>query len=171
MLTVEVYEMSKKIDIKFKLTIQEKIEIFNIIKNYRTVRSSLIEILKFVQKSYGWISNELITELACILKISKCDIEEIATFYSQIFRQPIGRNIIKYCDSVVCYVNGCEKIRCSLEKNLNVNVGETTKDFKFTLLPICCLGNCDKSPTIMINDDLYSNVTEYSVIVLLESYQ
>lgn len=162
--------MSKKISIKIELTIQEKTEILNVIKNYEDIRSSLIEVLKIVQKNRGWISRELVSEISSILKVSKCDVEEVATFYSQIFRQPVGRNIIKYCDSAVCYINGCEKIKHSLEHKLNISIGQTTEDFRFTLLPICCLGNCDKSPTIMINDDLYSNLTEFSVVKLLESY-
>jgi len=163
--------MSKKNSDKFKLTTQEKKEILNIINNYEDTRSGCIEALKIVQKNRGWVSKELIVAISNVLKISECDIEEIATFYSQIFRQPVGRNVIKYCDSVVCYVNGCEKIKSALERELKISIGETTQDCKFTLLPICCLGNCDKSPTMMINDNLHSYLTEELVIKLLETYQ
>lgn len=158
---------------KIELTLQEKTEILDVISNYKDqdVKSCVIEVLKIFQKHRGWISRDSIFKIANILNISECDVEEVATFYSQIFRQPVGRNIIKYCDSMVCYVNGYEKIKNCLEKELNIIVGQTTTDFRFTLLPICCLGNCDKSPTMMINDDLYSNLTEFSVIKLLELYR
>lgn len=155
---------------KFKLTKKERTEIINISKNYENSRASSIEALKIIQKNYGWISRKSIFEISKILRISECDIEEVATFYSQIFRYPVGKNVIKYCDSIVCYVNGCETIKYILEEKLNINIGETTKDLKFTLLPICCLGYCDKSPVVMINDDMYSNLTKNLIIKLLESY-
>lgn len=95
----------------------------------------------------------------------------MATFYSQIFRQPVGRNIIRYCDSVVCFLTGYQKIKITLEKYLKIKIGETTEDKRFTLLPVCCLGNCDKGPTIMINEDTYSLLTPESIPCLLESYK
>lgn len=152
------------------LSNEEKTEILDEINNYEDPRSSSIEALKIVQKYRGWISREAIFAIADLLKISESDLEEIATFYSQIFRQPVGRNIIKYCNSVVCYINGCEKIKKTLEQVLEIRVGGTTVDCRFTLLPICCLGNCDKSPTIMINDDVYFNVEPDMIINLLEVY-
>lgn len=97
--------------------------------------------------------------------------ESVATFYSQIYRQPVGRNIIRYCDSVVCYLTGYEKIKKFLEDYLCVETGNTTKDGRFTLLPVCCLGNCDKGPTIMINEDLHSRLNPDLIPNLLELYK
>jgi len=156
---------------KYQLSSQEKIEILNKKNNYENTRSSLIEALKIIQKYRGWISRESMYAISNLLKISESDVEEVATFYSQIFRQRVGRNIIRYCDSVVCYIAGYEKIKRVLETTLNVQIGNTTSDFRFTLLPVCCLGNCDKAPAIMINDDIYSNVKPEIVINLLELYQ
>ncbi len=127
--------------------------------------------MKIVQKQRGWVSDQAIIEISKILNISLSDIEGIATFYSQIYRQPVGRNIIRYCDSVVCYLTGYQKIKKALEKHLSIKTGQTTLDKRFTLLPICCLGNCDKSPTIMINEDLHSKLTPESIPHLLESYK
>ena len=99
------------------------------------------------------------------------EIEGIATFYSQIFRQPVGRNIIRYCDSVVCFLTGYEIIKTTLENSLKIKTGETSKDNRFTLLPVCCLGNCDKAPTLMINEDTYSFLNAESIKHLLELYK
>ncbi|WP_276578752.1 NADH-quinone oxidoreductase subunit NuoE [Buchnera aphidicola] len=153
------------------LTDEEINEIQNQKKYYENSRAIVIEALKIVQKKRGWISDQAIYAISKILKINPSDVEGVATFYSQIFRQPVGRNIIRYCDSVVCFLTGYEAIQSALEDYLKIKIGETTKDNRFTLLPVCCLGNCDKSPTIMINEDTYSFLTPESIPCLLESYK
>ncbi|QCI22614.1 NADH-quinone oxidoreductase subunit NuoE [Buchnera aphidicola] len=161
----------REISIKFKLTNEEINEIENQKKYYENFRAISIEALKIVQKKRGWISDQAIHAIAEILKIKTSDVEGVATFYSQIFRKPVGRNIIRYCDSVVCFLTGYKTIKMALEDYLKIKIGETTKDNRFTLLPVCCLGNCDKSPTIMINEDTYSFLTPESIPHLLESYK
>ncbi|CAL4319435.1 NADH-quinone oxidoreductase subunit NuoE [Buchnera aphidicola] len=139
--------------------------------HYEHPRAVLIEALKIVQKTRGWVSDNLIKEISRVLSISVVEVEEIATFYSQIYRCPVGRNIIKYCDSVVCYVMGYKNIKRKIQKILNIKPGHTTNDNKFTLLPISCLGNCDKAPVIMINNHTYSNVNIDFIPILLEKFQ
>lgn len=153
------------------LSKEEETDILKIKDNYEDPQSSSVEALKIVQKNRGWVSKQAILEISKILTISESNLEEVATFYSQIFRKPVGRNIIRYCDSVVCYMCGCEDIKLCLEDVLNISIGETTKDFRFTLLPICCLGNCDNAPTIMINDNIYSRLNLERVVELLELYK
>ncbi|MGL5310225.1 MAG: NAD(P)H-dependent oxidoreductase subunit E, partial [Plesiomonas shigelloides] len=82
-----------------------------------------------------------------------------------------GRHVIRYCDSVVCYITGYQAIQKKLETRLGIKPGQTTSDQRFTLLPVCCLGNCDKSPTLMIDDDTHSHVSPESVDLLLEKYE
>ncbi|XBC44508.1 MAG: NADH-quinone oxidoreductase subunit NuoE [Buchnera aphidicola (Schlechtendalia peitan)] len=163
--------LKEKLNDTFELSNDEKQDILKHKNYYESSRASSIEALKIVQKNRGWISKRALYEIAKILEISASDLEEIATFYSQIFRKPVGRNIIRYCDSVVCYMYGCENIKSFLEKRLDILIGETTKDFRFTLLPTCCLGSCDKAPVIMINDRVYSNLTLQLIAELLESYR
>lgn len=139
-------------------------------KCYKNNKAVCIEALKIVQKYRGWVSDNVIYEIAKILKISFSEIEEIATFYSQIFRKPVGKNIIRYCDSFVCYINGYKNIKKKIENTLKIKTGQTTQDKKFTLLPTCCLGNCDKSPTIMINEDTYILLTPEMIPDLLGKY-
>ncbi|WP_367673812.1 NADH-quinone oxidoreductase subunit NuoE [Buchnera aphidicola] len=161
---------TRLVNVVFKLTDLEKNEIENKIKNYEYSRAVSIEALKIIQKERGWVSDEAILAISKILGIPAVDIEEVATFYNQIFRQPVGCNIIRYCDSVVCFINGYKNIKNSLENYLGIKPGETTKDGLFTLLPTCCLGDCDKGPVIMINEDVHLDCTSTNILTLLDSY-
>jgi len=137
---------------------------------YENACAVSIEALKIVQKKRGWVPDGAIYAIADILDIPVSDVEGVATFYSQIFRQPVGRHIIRYCDSVVCYINGYQGLQLAIEKKLSIKPGQTTTDSCFTLLPTCCLGNCDKGPTIMIDDDIYSYLKPEDIEYLLEQY-
>ncbi|WP_343192289.1 NADH-quinone oxidoreductase subunit NuoE [Buchnera aphidicola (Formosaphis micheliae)] len=155
----------------FRLNSLEKNKIKNQIKYYEDSRSVSIEALKIVQKERGWICDEAIFAISKLLGVSVVDIESVATFYNQIFRQPVGKNIIRYCDSIVCFINGYKDIQMLLENILAIKTGETTQDGMFTLLPTCCLGNCDQSPVLMINDDMHFCVTPKLIPNLLDSYK
>lgn len=155
----------------FRLSSTEILAINEKKKCYLDARAVSIEALKIVQKSRKWISKDSIIAIANILGISAAEVEGVATFYCHIFRQPVGRNIIRYCDSVVCFINGYLEIEEKLVKFLNIQSGETTKNGKFTLLPTCCLGACDKGPVLLINEDIYHNVTRDQVSCLLEKYK
>lgn len=139
--------------------------------HYEDPRAASIEALKMVQKHHGWVPDEAIEYIANILGISSADVEGVATFYSQIFRQEVGRHIIRVCDSMVCFIGGYHPVLDAIRKKLGIELGETTKDNRFTLLPVCCLGNCDKAPAIMIDEDTYGHLTPESVEQLLEAYQ
>ncbi|MGD6858530.1 MAG: NADH-quinone oxidoreductase subunit NuoE [Enterobacteriaceae bacterium] len=146
-------------------------KIEKILKNYENKNSAIIEVMKIVQKNRGgWISNKSMEDISKFLKIDLDYLEEIATFYSQIFRKPVGKYIIKFCDGIVCYINGYKEIKKIIESMIKIKSGDTTKDKKFTLLPISCLGNCDKSPTILINEKLYSNLNKINVSLILKKY-
>lgn len=155
----------------FQLSKKEILEINLKKKCYLDNRAVSIEALKIVQKNRKWICMEAIIAISNLLGISTAEVEGVATFYSHIFRKPVGRNIIKYCDSVVCFINGYLKIEEKLMCLLNVNIGETTRDKRFTLLPTCCLGACDKGPVLLINEDIHHNITKDSISCLLEKYK
>ncbi|URJ30442.1 NADH-quinone oxidoreductase subunit NuoE [Candidatus Blochmannia vicinus (nom. nud.)] len=154
----------------FKLSQSENSAIQEECTHYEDMRAASIEALKIIQKNRGWVPDEAIILIAKMLSISVADVEGVATFYNQIFRQPVGRNIIRYCDSVVCYLVGYEKIKKKLTYVLNVKVGGTTSDNRFTLLPTCCLGVCHKAPVIMINKDIYLDVVPEIITKLLGQY-
>lgn len=155
----------------FELSREEHEAIENEKQYYENARAASIEALKIVQKNRGYVSNEAIAAISQILGISGSNLEEVATFYSQIFLQPVGRHIIRYCDSVVCYITGCQSIQIALEQFLKIKPGQTTDDGRFTLLPTCCIGNCDKGPTMMVNEDTYAYLKPEGIGPLLEEYQ
>lgn len=140
-------------------------------KYYENYKAVSIEALKIVQKNRGWISDNILKEIAKVLCISVSELDEIATFYSQIYRRPVGRNIIKYCDSVVCYIMDYKSIKNKIQNILGIQPGCTTKDDRFTLLPISCLGNCNKAPVMMINNDTYYYLNIDHIPILLEEYK
>lgn len=156
---------------QFCLTIKEIEEIKKEKNKYKYQKAAAIEALKIAQKYRGWVSDNVLLEISKILKMTVNDLESIATFYSQIFRRPVGKYVIRYCDSFVCYINGYQKILEKIKNNLNIKVGETTLDKKFTLLPTCCLGSCDKSPVIMINDNFYYCLNVKIIDNILEYYK
>ncbi|MEQ8859770.1 MAG: NADH-quinone oxidoreductase subunit NuoE [Pseudomonadales bacterium] len=121
-------------------------------------RSAAIEALRIVQEKRGWVSDESLAAVARQLDMSADALDAIATFYNLIFREPVGRHVVMVCDSVSCYILGCDRLKRALEARLGVSTGGTTADGRFTLLPIVCLGACDRAPVLMIDEQLYGNV-------------
>ena len=139
-------------------------------QHYEDPRAASIEALKIVQEQRGWVPDGASEAIGEVLGIPGSDVEGVATFYSQIFRQPVGRHIIRVCDSMTCYIGGHESVLDSIRKELGIGPGQTTADNRFTLIPVCCLGNCDKAPALMIDDDTFGDVSADSVAALLEAY-
>ena len=145
------------------LSAQEIQEIETEISHLPDRESAAIDALLIVQKHRGWVSDESLAEVARLLDMSSAQLDSVATFYNLIFRQPVGRHVVMVCDSVSCYVMGADRLAVDIQKHLGVEFGETTPDNRFTLLPIVCLGACDKAPTMMIDEDLIENVTPESL--------
>lgn len=152
------------------LTAEEKNEIERAISMVPVRKSACIEALKVVQHHRRWISDESLRDVADYMDMSPEELDSVATFYNLLFRRPVGRHIILVCDSISCWVMGYEQIRDQLIAKLGIKYGETTPDDRFTLLPNCCLGTCDKAPALMIDKDLYRNVTVQQLDEILEKY-
>jgi NADH-quinone oxidoreductase subunit E len=133
-------------------------------------RGACIEALKIVQKHYQWVSDEHLAELAPILEMSVEDLDDVATFYNLIYRQPVGKHIILVCNSVSCWLMGYDKIRQHLSDRLGVDLGETTADDQFTLLPMVCLGDCDHAPAMMVDEELHHDLTAEKIDQILTHF-
>jgi NADH-quinone oxidoreductase subunit E len=155
---------------RFALSTSERAAIEHEMHHYEDPRAASIEALKIVQKARGWVPDGAAEAIGAVLGIPASDVEGVATFYSQIFRQPVGRHIIRVCDSMTCFIGGHESLLSSIQQQLGIGLGQTSADGRFTLLPVCCLGNCDKAPTLMIDDDTFGDVHPESVAKLLEGY-
>ena len=117
--------------------------------------SAAIEALQIVQQARGWVSDESLHAVAQLLGMSDAALDSIATFYNLIYRQPVGRHVVLVCDSVSCFVMNGEGVRDRVAARLGVEFGQTTPDDRFTLLPIVCLGACDRAPVVMVDDELF----------------
>lgn len=152
------------------LTHDEVHEIEHFIHHYPDPRAACLDALKIVQRRNGWVDDAQINAIAQVLGMTVADLDGVATFYNRIYRRPVGRHVILICDSIACFLMGSESLSEAFQRELGIQFGQTTTDGRFTLLPICCLGNCDKGPTLMIDEDTHSLVEVSSVQQLLEKY-
>ena len=153
------------------LTAEEINEIEKEAARYPRRDAVSIDALKIVQKRRGWISDESLVDIAQHIGMSPTDLDSIATFYNLIFRRPVGRHVIMACDSVSCWLMGCDAVETHLKDRLGIGLGETTPDNRFTLLPIVCLGHCDHAPAMMIDDDLHGDLHAEKIDAVIEKYK
>jgi NADH-quinone oxidoreductase subunit E len=128
-----------------------------------------IDALKIVQAHRGWVSDESLRAIARHLEMSAEELEGIATFYNLLYRRPVGEKVILLCNSVSCWIKGCDGLRQQISRQLGVELGETTADGQYTLLPVTCLGACDKAPVMMVGDDLHEDLDAAALHTLFGS--
>lgn len=138
------------------------------IAHYPAPRAACIDAMKHVQRRRGFISDPVLAEIADVLGMSVTELDEVATFYNLIFRRPVGQQVILLCDSISCWVMGSDDIARSIEQNLGIRAGQTTRDGRYTLLPTVCLGHCDHAPALMIGDTLHGDVDSSRLAEIIE---
>ncbi len=136
--------------------------------HYPNAAAASFEALKAVQKHRGWISDAHLKAVAALLGLPAEQLDSVATFYNLIFRRPVGRKVILYCNSVSCWMLGADQVQERLSGRLAIEPGETTEDGEFTLLPIVCLGACDHAPVMLVNERLYHDVDAGAVDHILD---
>jgi NADH-quinone oxidoreductase subunit E len=129
------------------------------VRHYPQRCNACIDALQIVQRQRGWVSDEAVRDIAAALELSPEEVDSVATFYNLIFRKPVGEHVILLCDSVSCWVMGYERLREQLAARLGITFGQTSADGRFTLLPVPCLGTCDRAPAMMIDTELYRDLT------------
>jgi NADH-quinone oxidoreductase subunit E len=122
-------------------------------------RELAVDTMFALQNYYGYLSDEALEEGARLLHMTPLELEELATFYDFIYREPVGKYVIHVCDGVVCWMNGYLWVIDYLSKKLDIKPGETTEDGFFTILPTACIGYCDLSPAMLINGRAYGPLT------------
>ncbi len=141
-----------------------------ICSKYAPTKDNLIYILHDIQDTHPqhYISEEAVEAVSEYLNVPANHIFGVLTFYSMYSTKPRGTNIIRLCESPPCYIKGSDNILRKLKTMLSVNVGETTKDGAFTLELAACLGVCGNAPVMMINDDVYGDLTEEKIEEIIE---
>jgi NADH-quinone oxidoreductase subunit E len=141
------------------------------IKHVEHPRELAVDVMFAIQDHYGYLSDEALAEAAGMLGMTPLELDELATFYTFTFREPVGKYVIHVCDSVVCWMNGYEPVRDYLCRKLGIALGETTPDGLFTLLPVCCIGYCDRSPAMLVNRRVYGELTPEKIDEILAKYR
>ncbi len=139
-------------------------------QHYPTREAVLIDALRIVQSHRGWVSDDALRDLAEFLHMTEADLDGVASFYNLIYRKPVGRHVIHLCDSISCWIEGYAGVRRALAARLGVDFGETTKDGRFTFLPIVCLGCCDRAPAMLVDGELHVHLTPDNIAGALEKY-
>ena len=132
-----------------------------------TNREAVVDVMKELQRHYGWLSDEALEEAGQLLGLSTLQVEELATFYEMIYRRPVGRHVVHVCDSISCWALGSETLLKSLARLLDIEPGSTSSDGAVTLLPCSCLGNCGEAPCMMIGEKQYDRMTPESCAQLV----
>ncbi len=131
-------------------------------------RELAVEVMFALQKHYGYLNDEALREGAVLLGMTPLELEELATFYDFIYRQPVGRYVIHVCDSTICWMLGHQSVLDYIVQKLGITPEGTTKDGLFTLLPVCCIGYCDHAPAMLINGKLYGPLTPQEIDRILQ---
>ena len=156
---------------RFELHPDDEAAILREKEHYEQPQAACIEALKIVQRRHGGVPDGAIMAVGRLLGLGFAAVDGVATFYSLIFRQPVGRHVILVCDSSSCFLTGYETLKQALVEKLGVDYGATTADGRFTLLPVCCLGACDGAPALMIDGETFGPVTPEDLSDLLEGYE
>lgn len=131
-------------------------------------RELAVDVMFALQEHYGYLSDPAMVEAAELLNMTPLELEELATFYTFTYREPVGRYVIHVCDSLICWMDGYRSVRDYLCERLQIQPGQTTADNRFTVLPVCCIGYCDYAPAMLINRRVYGNLTAQKIDATLE---
>lgn len=140
------------------------------IRDAEEPQAACVDALKIVQEYRGYVSDDAIEDIAPLFGMTADELDSIATFYSFIFRRPVGRHLIYLCDGVSCWVMGFEEIRRHVMDRLGIDFGGTTEDGMFTLLPVSCLGACDQAPAVIVDGRLYGNLDRQKIDEILARF-
>lgn len=134
-------------------------------------RDELIVRLQEAQQKFGYLTEELMSELAESMDIPLSEVYGVATFYSFLTTKPQGKYIIRICKSVPCYLKNSEAVTIFIKQELGIKPGETTPDGRFSLQLVNCIGACDKAPAMLVNDDVHGDLTPEKIKEVLKSYK
>ena len=147
------------------------------IEKHGKKRDALIPILSEINHALGYVPGEAIREVRKQLHdpteqmfVAESQLYALASFYDMLSTKPRGRHVIKFCENAPCHVVGGKAIWDALRETLSLNNGETTADSKWTLVTTSCLGLCSVGPVVLVDDDMYGNITPEQIPDILGRY-
>ena len=151
---------------EFREKTRKKIK--EVVARYPRKEAALLPVLHITQKEFGYISAKEEKLVAQVLGIEPIRVRELVTFYTMLNQEPLGKYHIQVCSNLSCSLLGADKLIDYLKEKLDVEPGETTKDKKFTLSLVECLGACEQAPCIMINSDYYGDLDKKKIDEILD---
>jgi len=144
-----------------------------ILRKYSPQMDSLLYILHDLQDAnpQNYITSEDVKAVSKYLRIPASEVESVISFYTMFSRKPRGKYVIRFCDSPTCHLLGGLKILEEVKQILGIDTGETTRDGLFTLEMTSCLGACGVAPAMMINDEIYGNLTPSKAREIIQNYK
>jgi NADH:ubiquinone oxidoreductase subunit E len=141
-----------------------------IIQNPREEKWALIPLLQKIQKEFGYIPPESIYPISSVLKMYPSEVQGVIEFYSGFSLKPKGKNIFKVCCGTACHVKGSRSILSTIKKELGINEGETSTDYKYSLETVACLGACFLAPAMLANKDYYGKLSSGKISSIVAQY-
>lgn len=140
------------------------------LEEHGTKEEELIPILTTVNQKIGYIPKEAMVQISDAMKISQSQLHSVASFYRMLFTKPVGRHVIKFCESAPCHVSGGRQVWNRLREELKLEPGQTSPDGRWTLVTVSCLGVCSVGPVVLIDDDIYGNLSPDQLPDILAKY-
>ena len=160
---------NKLIMAKYKFTEDQEKEISGILEKYPVKTSALLPLLTLVQRSDHLVSPGAMVAIGEKLDVSPAYVQSVMSFYTMYHTKKVGKYMILFCINISCQLNGCDKLLEHTARKLNIKVGETTSDEKFTLHREECLAACTEAPMMRVNDTYYGNLTEQRIDQIIDS--
>ena len=149
------------------LSDQARQRIRDLLNTYETRQSALIPALHIAQGDQGWLSEETQKDVAQVLELTPQTVREVVTFYTMFLQKPAGKYLLQVCRNLSCALRGGQRLAQQIEDKLQIKEGETTKDGKFTLIQVECLGSCGTAPVMMVNDKYVEDLTPQALDKML----
>ena len=146
-------------------------KILDILKRYPAKQQYTLAILQDIQKEYNYIPRSALEMISDYLDIHLSKLYSMATFYKALSLKPKGKNIIKVCDGTACHIRSSQAIINEIENILHIKPGQTTKDGKFSLETVACLGSCALAPVMVINKRYYGKIVPNKIREILKEYR
>ena len=146
-------------------------QIDDIIAANRSIKGSVIAVLRQCQDVVGYLPVELMEYIAGGMNLARSDVFGVASFYALFSMEPKGRHMVKVCTGTACYVKGIKEVISRICNEYELEEGGTSSDRRFTLEPVRCLGACGLAPVMVINSDTHGDVTSDKVVDILQAYE
>lgn len=138
------------------------------LSHYPTKQAALLPTFWLAQEEFGYLSLEVMEYVARLLELSPAYVASVASFYTMLYRQPMGRFHLQVCTNLSCRLRGSDRIVDCVQDKLGIGLGQTTADQVFSLSEVECLGSCGTAPVVQVNDDYHENLTPNQVVRLLD---